>query len=280
MIGSSAAEQTQKDLQQAPHTTAPPAPSVPLEAPQPYGSTTEGVAEAEQPQDNDGSKEEEEDPSADKKFKCPQCSHAFSRRHNLKSHMLTHTHEKPFACNICSSKFRRLHDLKRHEKLHTGEKPFKCDTCGRRFARLDALTRHNQSEAGCAMLIDDTTPATPVSSEPSDTKEQTLLKPSIPLKRTYETTRWRIDPPSSRDAYDKKEERVLPSISDVARLVSLVDTTPLRPLEVSSGAREDVGVLRYVQALEQRVQVLEHKLSDAQVHIKELQSSIDQRSTN
>ncbi|KAF3942093.1 hypothetical protein ABW19_dt0204302 [Dactylella cylindrospora] len=81
---------------------------------------------------------------------CPNCNQTFTRHHNLKSHLLTHSHEKPFQCMTCQSRFRRLHDLKRHQKLHTGERPHVCTSCGRRFARGDALARHLRGEGGCA----------------------------------------------------------------------------------------------------------------------------------
>ena len=85
-----------------------------------------------------------------KKHKCHHCGTEFTRHHNLKSHLLTHSHEKPFCCDKCDQKFRRLHDLKRHTKLHTGERPHTCPKCGRAFARGDALARHNKGPGGCA----------------------------------------------------------------------------------------------------------------------------------
>ena len=84
------------------------------------------------------------------KHTCPHCNQTFTRHHNLKSHLLTHSHEKPFLCQTCQSRFRRLHDLKRHSKLHTGERPHVCNKCGRKFARGDALARHARAEGGCA----------------------------------------------------------------------------------------------------------------------------------
>ncbi|CAJ2501100.1 Uu.00g039530.m01.CDS01 [Anthostomella pinea] len=84
-----------------------------------------------------------------KKHRCPYCETEFTRHHNLKSHLLTHSQEKPYVCQTCQMRFRRLHDLKRHSKLHTGEKPHICTKCDRKFARGDALARHAKGPGGC-----------------------------------------------------------------------------------------------------------------------------------
>lgn len=88
--------------------------------------------------------------TSQKKHKCPYCDTEFTRHHNLKSHLLTHSQEKPYVCTTCEMRFRRLHDLKRHTKLHTGERPHKCPKCDRKFARGDALARHAKGQGGCA----------------------------------------------------------------------------------------------------------------------------------
>jgi DNA-directed RNA polymerase subunit M/transcription elongation factor TFIIS len=59
----------------------------------------------DQPMSRDGKK---------RKHKCQECGQYFTRLHNLKSHLLTHSQEKPFICQECGHKFRRLHDLKRN----------------------------------------------------------------------------------------------------------------------------------------------------------------------
>lgn len=87
----------------------------------------------------------------EKKYPCPQCEHTFTRKHNLKSHLLTHTNQRPFSCAHCPSQFRRQYDLKRHEKIHTREKSHICKACGKGFARADALLRHMNSNSGCQL---------------------------------------------------------------------------------------------------------------------------------
>ncbi|OMH84849.1 Transcriptional regulator CRZ1 [Zancudomyces culisetae] len=60
--------------------------------------------------------------SSERKFICDVCSWPFARKHNMRTHRLTHfkdsPYSRPFECEVCSKKFTRKHDLKRHLKIH------------------------------------------------------------------------------------------------------------------------------------------------------------------
>ncbi|KAF2863583.1 hypothetical protein K470DRAFT_104871 [Piedraia hortae CBS 480.64] len=119
-------------------------------SPQPAPATAPSLAGSSRGMSFPGIATNSRAPAPPKKHKCPSCNTEFTRQHNLKSHLLTHSEEKPFDCDQCTARFRRLHDLKRHSKLHTGERPHQCDKCCRTFARGDALARHNKGAGGCA----------------------------------------------------------------------------------------------------------------------------------
>ncbi|MCJ1439356.1 hypothetical protein MMC27_008748 [Xylographa pallens] len=94
-------------------------------------------------------KNQEEAAQQKSNYACPYCSTIFTRHHNLKSHLLTHTTEKPYICDKCDARFRRLHDLKRHVKRHMDERYHTCSGCKRAFARLDSLRRHIMGPGTC-----------------------------------------------------------------------------------------------------------------------------------
>ncbi|KAI8851071.1 hypothetical protein BC829DRAFT_368754 [Chytridium lagenaria] len=116
---------------------------------------------------------------------CPHegCAKTFSRLHNLKSHLKTHTPDKPFGCAYCSLAFRRNHDLKRHMRLHTDDRPYVCGGCGKGFGRSDALRRHNKvddcpsSNGGSS----DASPASSVSATPAPQTPSLSHPVQIPL---------------------------------------------------------------------------------------------------
>ncbi len=123
-------------------------------------------------------------PDVVRPYACHRCFQHFTRHHNLKSHMLTHSLEKPFDCRTCGNKFRRLHDLKRHSKLHTGERPFTCHECGRAFARGDALARHAKNGCSRSSPHPPQLPSLSGSSHGSETTLPSLIS-SNPRNSTY-----------------------------------------------------------------------------------------------
>lgn len=130
--------------------------------------------------------------SSSKIHMCPYCSTVFTRHHNLKSHLLTHSHEKPYRCDTCEARFRRLMDLKRHTKLHTGEKPHTCPHCDRSFIHGDALAKHNKGY--CAGKRPS------MSSPDGDEKYRDPMSAQAsagPELKTEEFSRWvEVEPPS------------------------------------------------------------------------------------
>lgn len=237
----------------------------------------------------------------EKKFSCPHCDHKFTRKHNLKSHLLIHTKEKPFSCSICSSKFRRLHDLKRHEKLHTGEKPYQCKSCGRKFARCDALVRHNNSQSGCTLLVDDAilksrieehdagVDSTPQRSRASSISSQ-VSTPNVSLAnnslqkskhQSFETGQWRLNnqlPPINRlqPLINPISEEELKNASKTTA-ISTTDTptTSTTPTPIDDDTRKNnYDLLPYVKLLESRVATLETKLSATETKLAQLTYSV------
>ncbi|CAI4216436.1 unnamed protein product [Parascedosporium putredinis] len=139
-------QQQQHDIRAPPTSLSYPGPQhIPSPMPAPPSRTLSYPLTAPSDQGSPTSPE-----AGSKRHKCPFCDTVFTRHHNLKSHLLTHSQEKPYECDKCKMRFRRLHDLKRHSKLHTGEKPHICPKCDRKFARGDALARHSKGAGGCA----------------------------------------------------------------------------------------------------------------------------------
>ncbi|XP_031631923.1 zinc finger protein 568-like [Contarinia nasturtii] len=82
------------------------------------------------------------------KTNCEFCNYVAPSASKLIRHRSIHTSEKPFECNICAKGFTRKDNLKAHMmRIHTGELPFKCNICAKRFAEKNTLKKHMRTHA-------------------------------------------------------------------------------------------------------------------------------------
>ncbi|KAI9347587.1 hypothetical protein BDR26DRAFT_46516 [Obelidium mucronatum] len=90
------------------HYTRPKSLSLPMTANNNSVCTAASKSEARSPDLNNPSN----------RFPCTLCGKGFSRKHHLKSHLITHSKEYPHVCLIenCASQFRRRQDLLRHQR--------------------------------------------------------------------------------------------------------------------------------------------------------------------
>ncbi|PSN32708.1 hypothetical protein C0J52_26976, partial [Blattella germanica] len=75
-------------------------------------------------------------------YQCKICSKYFNQKSNLDRHRYTHTDKHPFQCEICSKSFTQKSYLSTHMIIHTSNRPFPCDICGKSFTRKDNLSAH------------------------------------------------------------------------------------------------------------------------------------------
>ena len=52
------------------------------------------------------------------KWTCDVCGHALASNQALQRHMLTHTGEKPFKCQDCGKTFSRKDNMRQHMVIH------------------------------------------------------------------------------------------------------------------------------------------------------------------
>uniref|UniRef100_A0A8D0AFX5 C2H2-type domain-containing protein n=1 Tax=Sander lucioperca TaxID=283035 RepID=A0A8D0AFX5_SANLU len=82
-----------------------------------------------------------------RQFSCSECGKRFSKKTNLKVHMVVHSAVKPFSCTVCGKRFSQKGNLVRHI-LHTGEKPFSCSVCSKRFVQRYHYLEHTRLHTG------------------------------------------------------------------------------------------------------------------------------------
>ncbi|CAH0727755.1 unnamed protein product, partial [Brenthis ino] len=82
--------------------------------------------------------------TAERKFKCNECSRSFYTKKDLESHIKYHSKEPAFKCHNCIAVFQTKATLARHMLIHTNVKDFKCQICSKAFKWKNGLLRHMQ----------------------------------------------------------------------------------------------------------------------------------------
>mmetsp|Transcript_9489 Transcript_9489/g.10423 ORF Transcript_9489/g.10423 Transcript_9489/m.10423 type:complete len:255 (+) Transcript_9489:203-967(+) len=79
------------------------------------------------------------------------CTQAFSRRFNLKRHiLLRHSNIRKYTCTLCDKKFPLKQYLVDHLQWHSGDRKFACDFpgCTKRFFKFGRLNSHRKTHPG------------------------------------------------------------------------------------------------------------------------------------
>ncbi|SPP81428.1 zinc finger protein 37-like [Drosophila guanche] len=95
-------------------------------------------------------------------YKCPKCPKSFQHKNqhtlHIRTHMLADTADKPFKCTDCSKAFSILYCLKIHAREHSAERPLQCPLCSKSFKGRADLLAHNRTHKATSKLDGDTTP--------------------------------------------------------------------------------------------------------------------------
>ncbi|XP_028907161.1 zinc finger protein ZXDC isoform X2 [Ornithorhynchus anatinus] len=82
-------------------------------------------------------------------FKCPLdgCGWSFTTSYKLKRHLQSHDKLRPFTCPTgdCGKRFTTVYNLKAHMKGHEQENTFKCEVCAERFPSHAKLSTHQRT---------------------------------------------------------------------------------------------------------------------------------------
>ncbi|GBO09773.1 Zinc finger protein 197 [Araneus ventricosus] len=93
------------------------------------------------------SKEISQEESLDREKKnethvCNVCNKIFTRRSNLRSHVLIHSDQKDYACDVCGKTFLLKRSLTRHNFVHSGLSSYVCEICKKSFRDQHNLMLH------------------------------------------------------------------------------------------------------------------------------------------
>lgn len=93
-------------------------------------------------------------------FVCEICHKQFSKKFNVKRHMLIHNGVKPYSCNICNAAFTQNGSLLRHIRIHAEfdnipisikrkeNELYLCMICGKSFKTSSGLSIHLKRHEG------------------------------------------------------------------------------------------------------------------------------------
>lgn len=70
-------------------------------------------------------------------YQCSVCQMFFTRKSDLKRHMVCHSDARPYKCTVCEKSFKRSYALASHARLHSGVR-HKCDSCD--FTTMNKLS--------------------------------------------------------------------------------------------------------------------------------------------
>ena len=90
----------------------------------------------------------EDQNTAEKRYKCMECNKYFHRNYHLTRHKIIHTGGKPYKCELCGKGFHDGSHLRTHSIIHTGEKPYECKECDKQFNRNSNLVSHMRIHTG------------------------------------------------------------------------------------------------------------------------------------
>ncbi|XP_026155770.1 zinc finger protein 420-like [Mastacembelus armatus] len=94
--------------------------------------------------------------SASRSFSCSQCGSGFGRKHQLQTHMRTHTRGKTCSCSVCGKIFSKHESLPSHMTCHTGQNSICCSVCNTGFGDRESLIQHmrihtRQTQFSCSI---------------------------------------------------------------------------------------------------------------------------------